>query len=97
MGPNVSYQLLLTRHKGLKARCHTKPQLVDEGRLVLAVDLDLDARFIRGLICGYSRADTTGTQRHYGVHLRWEGRTGQRTHAGRAAARKLFGQVMWQG
>lgn len=52
---NVRYQLLLTRHKSLKTGGHTKSQLVNEGRLVLAVDLNLDACFIGGLICGYSR------------------------------------------
>lgn len=53
--PNGRYQLLLTRHKSLKTRGHTKSQLVNEGRLVLAVDLNLDACFVGGLICGYSR------------------------------------------
>lgn len=53
--PNGRYQLLLTRHKSLKTRGHTKSQLVNEGRLILAVDLNLDACFVGGLICGYSR------------------------------------------
>lgn len=49
---SIRYQLLLTRHKSLKTRGHTKSQLVYEGRLVLAVDLDFDACFVRCFICG---------------------------------------------
>lgn len=48
------YQLLLTRDKSLKTRGYTEPQLVNEGWLVLAVDLNLDACFVGRLICGYS-------------------------------------------
>lgn len=51
---NVRYQLLLTWNKSLKTRGHTKSQLVNEGWLVLAVYLNLDACFVGGLICGYS-------------------------------------------
>lgn len=60
--PNVRYQLLLTWHKSLKTGGHTKSQLVNEGRLVLAVDLNLDACFVGGLICGYSRPEKCNKQ-----------------------------------
>ncbi len=49
---SIRYQLLLTRHKSLKTRGHTKSQLIDEGRLILAVDLNFDARLVRGFVCG---------------------------------------------
>lgn len=39
------YPLFLAGHKGLEARCHTEAQLVDEWRLILAVDLHLDPSF----------------------------------------------------
>lgn len=58
---NIRYQLLLTWHKSLKTRGHTKSQLVNEGRLVLAVDLNLDACFVGGLICGYSTPENVTT------------------------------------
>lgn len=48
---SIRYQLLLTRHKSLKTRGHTKSQLIYEGRLILAVDLNFDARLVRGFIC----------------------------------------------
>lgn len=51
---NIKYQLLLTWHKSLKTRGHTKSQLVNEGRFILVVDLNLYACFIGGLICGCS-------------------------------------------
>lgn len=51
---NIKYQLLLTWHKCLKTRGHTKSQLINERWLVLAVDLNFDACFVGGLICGYS-------------------------------------------
>lgn len=58
---NIRYQLLLTWHKSLKTRGHTKSQLVNEGRFVLAVDLNLDACFVGGLICGYSTPENITT------------------------------------
>lgn len=39
------YPLLLAGHEGLEAGCHTEAQLVDEWRLILAVDLHLDPGF----------------------------------------------------
>lgn len=40
-----SYPLLLAGHKRLEAGCHAKSQLVNEGRLILAVDLHLNPSF----------------------------------------------------
>lgn len=48
---SIRYQLLLTRHKSLKTRGHTKSQLVYEGWFILAVDLDFDACFVRRFVC----------------------------------------------
>lgn len=59
---NIRYQLLLTWDKSLKTRGHTKSQLVNEGRLILAVDLNLDACFVRRLICGYSTPEDITTK-----------------------------------
>lgn len=39
----VAHPLFLARNKGLEAWGHAEPQLVDVGRLILAVDLYSDA------------------------------------------------------
>lgn len=46
------YLLLLTGHKSLVARGHPKAQLVDDGWLLLAVNLHSDSHLKWGLLCG---------------------------------------------
>lgn len=46
-----SHPLFLTGDKGLESGRHSKPKLVYEGRLVLAVNLNFDSRFKRRLFC----------------------------------------------
>lgn len=43
--PYAPYPLLLAGHKGLETRGDSKPQLVDVGWLILAVDLYPNASF----------------------------------------------------
>lgn len=50
-GAVPGYPLLLAGHEGLEARGDAEAQLVNEGRLVLAVDLHLHPHLKRGLIC----------------------------------------------
>lgn len=45
------YPLFLTGDKRLESRRHSKPKLVYEGGLVLAVDLNFDPGFKRRLVC----------------------------------------------
>lgn len=45
------YPLFLTGDKRLKSGRHSKPKLVYEGGLVLAVDLNFDPGFKRRLVC----------------------------------------------
>ena len=45
-----TYPLFLTGNKGLKTRRNSEPQLVNEGWLILGVDLNFDPCFERGLI-----------------------------------------------
>lgn len=50
-GSGWGYLLLLAGHEGLVARGCPKAQLVDGGRLLLAVDLQSDPHLKRGLLC----------------------------------------------
>lgn len=49
---NKTYPLLLTGNEGLEPWGDAEAQLVDVGRLVLAVDLDPDAGLQGRLVCG---------------------------------------------
>lgn len=57
-----TYPLFLTGDKGLETWCNSEAQLVNEGRLVLGVDLNLDPSFERSLVCWQDevQAFTTG-------------------------------------
>ena len=67
---SIRYQLLLTWHKSLKARGHTKSQLVYEGRLILVVDLNLDACFVGCFVCEY-RTPENSSHLHYRSLFCW--------------------------
>ena len=56
------YPLFLAGDKRLKTGCHSKSELVNEGRLVLTVDLNFDPSFKRRLICRNSKNE--GSQQH---------------------------------
>lgn len=45
------YPLFLAGNKCLEPRCHSKTKLINEGRLILAVDLNFNPSFKRCLIC----------------------------------------------
>lgn len=47
-----SYPLLLAGDERLEPGRHSEPELVDEGRLILAVDLNFDPGLERRLLCG---------------------------------------------
>ena len=49
------YPLFLAGDKCLKTGCHSESELVNEGRLVLTVDLNFDPSFKRRLICRNSK------------------------------------------
>lgn len=48
----AAHPLLLAGHEGLEAWGHAKAQLVNEGGLILAMDLHFDARFEGRLVYG---------------------------------------------
>lgn len=55
-GRAAGYPLLLAGHEGLEAGRHAEAQLVNEGGLLLAVDLHLHPRLVGGLVCKAGRA-----------------------------------------
>lgn len=56
------YPLFLAGDKCLKTGCHSESELVNEGWLVLTVDLNFDPSFKRRLICRNSKNE--GSQQH---------------------------------
>lgn len=64
------YPLFLAGNKCLEPGCHSKPKLVNEGRLVLTVDLNFDPSFKWCLICRKTKCVTHCEKRHFSRHLK---------------------------
>lgn len=85
-----TYPLFLGGHKGLESRGHPKSQLLDEGRLRLAVDLHFDSGLERRVL--WKRSGRLRSSRTAGM-FRSLVTEGGNPEAGFAGSRPLLGLI----